>query len=137
MCERGLPAVRQLHIIGTPIASRRTSSVGLSPTPPARYCVRSPEILMLYTLRIVAAFSVAAISLPARAQDPAQQGVAVKAPVAERQAHETHIHSYTLTDNYFWLRQKSNPAVRMYLEAENTYTAAVMKPTAMLQQSLY
>ena len=58
-------------------------------------------------------------------------------PVAEKQAHETAIHGYTLTDDYFWLRQKTNPAVRSYLEAENAYTATVMKPTEALQKTLY
>ena len=58
-------------------------------------------------------------------------------PVADRQAHETSIHGYTLTDDYFWLRQKTNPAVRSYLETENAYTAAVMKPTEALQKTLY
>ncbi len=58
-------------------------------------------------------------------------------PVADVQRHETSIHGYTLTDDYFWLRQKTNPAVRSYLEAENTYTAAVTKPTEALQKTLY
>src|ERR1035437_999288 len=54
-------------------------------------------------------------------------------PVADRQPHTTSIHGYTLTDDYFWLRQKTNPAVRSYLETENAYTATVMKPTEALQ----
>ena len=37
----------------------------------------------------------------------------------------------------FWLRDRANPAVRQYLEAENAYTAAIMKPTEQLQQRLY
>ena len=43
----------------------------------------------------------------------------------------------TLKDDYFWLREKSNPEVRQYLEAENAYTEEVMRPTKDLQEALY
>jgi oligopeptidase B len=42
-----------------------------------------------------------------------------------------------LVDNYFWLRDKQNPDVAAYLQAENAYTDAVMKPTEGLQKKLY
>ncbi|MDO8501353.1 MAG: S9 family peptidase [Gemmatimonadaceae bacterium] len=67
----------------------------------------------------------------------AQQDPTLSPPVAAREAHETSIHGYKLSDDYFWLRQKTNPAVRAYLDAENAYTAAMMKHTEALQQSLY
>ncbi|MBA3405661.1 MAG: S9 family peptidase [Gemmatimonadaceae bacterium] len=67
----------------------------------------------------------------------AQHNTALKPPVAAREPHETAIHGYKLSDDYFWLRRKTDPAVRAYLEAENAYTAAVMKPTEALQQALY
>jgi oligopeptidase B len=40
-------------------------------------------------------------------------------------------------DNYFWLRDKSDPAVTQYLDAENRYTDAVMKPLEGFRASLY
>src|SRR5437588_415534 len=46
------------------------------------------------------------------------------APVIEH--HETR-HGTTVSDNYFWLREKSNPQVIKYLEAENAYTEAMIK----------
>ena len=49
----------------------------------------------------------------------------------------TAIHGYTLTDDYFWLREKSSPDVISYLEAENAYTEEVMRPTKGLQETLY
>ncbi len=58
-------------------------------------------------------------------------------PVAERKPVETAIHGRTLVDPYAWLRGKEKPEVIAYLEAENRYTEAVMKPTAALQESLY
>src|SRR4029453_9714169 len=64
-------------------------------------------------------------------------GVAAQPPVARKVAHETTIHGRTLKDDYFWLREKSNPDVIKHLEAENAYTEAVMAPTKALQQSLY
>jgi oligopeptidase B len=58
-------------------------------------------------------------------------------PVAPKRPHTTTIHGRTMTDNYFWLRQKGDPDVVRYLEAENAYTSAVMKPTESMQKSLY
>jgi oligopeptidase B len=58
-------------------------------------------------------------------------------PVAKTVHTENHIHGGKLVDDYHWLRDKSNPAVAEYLEAENAYTEGVMKPTQALQQKLY
>jgi oligopeptidase B len=58
-------------------------------------------------------------------------------PVAKKVPKITEIHGHKLVDNYFWLRDKKNPEVRAYLEAENAYTDAVMKPTEPLQKKLY
>jgi oligopeptidase B len=60
-----------------------------------------------------------------------------KPPKAKLIPKTTKIHGDTLVDNYFWMREKSNPEVIAYLEAENAYTDAVMKPTESFQQSLY
>ena len=60
-----------------------------------------------------------------------------QAPVAKKVAHETEVNGHKMVDNYAWLREKSNPEVRAYLEKENAYTDAVMKPTEPLQKKLY
>ena len=39
------------------------------------------------------------------------------------------VHGDTRIDNYFWLRDRNDPDTIRYLEAENDYTAAMMKPT--------
>jgi oligopeptidase B len=67
-------------------------------------------------------------SMPAGLPDP---------PVAPQKPHETTVHGRTLTDNYFWLRERSDPNVTTYLKAEDEYADAVMKPTAALQESLF
>jgi oligopeptidase B len=58
-------------------------------------------------------------------------------PVAKKEPKVTEINGHKLVDNYFWLRDKKNPEVAAYLEAENAYTDAVMKPTEPLQKKLY
>jgi oligopeptidase B len=69
---------------------------------------------------------------------PAQLDSAVaKPPVAKKVPKKDIFHGETRIDDYFWLREKTNPEVIAYLEAENAYTAAVMKPTEPLQETLY
>ena len=58
-------------------------------------------------------------------------------PSAERRAHVDTLHGDVRADDYFWLRQKSDPAVARYLEAENAYAKQVLAPTEPLQQRLY
>jgi oligopeptidase B len=58
-------------------------------------------------------------------------------PVAKKLPKTTEVNGRALVDNYFWLREKQNPEVRAYLEAENAYTDAVMKPTEAFQKRLY
>jgi len=58
-------------------------------------------------------------------------------PVAKKVAHTAEVNGRTMVDNYFWLRDKPNPEVRAYLESENVYTDAVMKPTEGFQKKLY
>jgi oligopeptidase B len=57
--------------------------------------------------------------------------------MAKREPHVTRIHGYTLTDDYFWLRDKTNPEVIKHLEAENALTEQLMQPTKGLQETLY
>jgi oligopeptidase B len=57
--------------------------------------------------------------------------------MAEKKTKTTNIHGTTLVDDYFWLREKTNPAVLAHLQAEDAYTQTVMKPTEALQEKLY
>src|SRR5882762_5070718 len=63
--------------------------------------------------------------------------VAATPPAAKKVRTENHINGGNLVDDYRWLREKPNPEVAQYLEAENAYTDAVMKPTEALQKKLY
>jgi oligopeptidase B len=60
-----------------------------------------------------------------------------KPPVAKKTPRVDEVHGDRRVDDYFWLRDKQNPDVAAYLEAENAYAAAVMKPTAAFQDTLY
>src|ERR1044071_9431106 len=58
-------------------------------------------------------------------------------PMAEKKTKTTNIHGTTLVDDYFWLREKTNPAVMAHLKAEDEYAQAMMKHTVPLQEKLY
>src|SRR6202008_2432308 len=58
-------------------------------------------------------------------------------PQAPQHPHKITQNSTTRNDPFFWLRDRSNPATLKYLNAENQFRDAVMKPIAGLQQKLY
>src|SRR3954466_2265941 len=59
------------------------------------------------------------------------------APLAPRIEHREVRHNATVVDDYFWLREKSNPKVVEYLEAENAYTASLTKGLQPFSDALY
>jgi len=67
----------------------------------------------------------------------ADSGTLPAPPVAKKVEHVTEVNGHKLVDEYFWLRDKPNQEVRAYLEGENAYTDAVMKPTEAFQKKLY
>jgi oligopeptidase B len=68
---------------------------------------------------------------------PAGETPGVKPPAARKVPKVTEIHGEKLVDDYAWLREKENPAVRAYLDAENAYADAVTKPGEALRKRLY
>ncbi len=58
-------------------------------------------------------------------------------PVAKRIEHREVHHGVTVCDDYFWLREKSNPEVIRYLEAENAYTEASTENLKPFSDALY
>jgi oligopeptidase B len=61
----------------------------------------------------------------------------VTPPTVEKIKKELTLHGDTRIDNYYWLNERENPKVIEYLEAENAYREAVMKPTEEFQEKLY
>jgi oligopeptidase B len=60
-----------------------------------------------------------------------------KPPIARCEPVEQVLHGDRRVDHYAWLRHKESPEVIAYLEAENAYTDALMKPTEAFQEKLY
>ena len=58
-------------------------------------------------------------------------------PIAKEVAHEMTVHGDTRNDEYYWMRDRDNPEVIDYLNAENTYREKIMKGTENLQDRLY
>jgi oligopeptidase B len=58
-------------------------------------------------------------------------------PIARKVHTETHLHGTVLSDDYAWLRDKQNPDVTAYLEAENAYAEADMAALSGLREDLY
>jgi len=56
------------------------------------------------------------------------------APVIE---HREMRYGTTVVDNYFWLREKSNPEVIKYLQQENAYTEAMTRRLKPFEDALY
>lgn len=58
-------------------------------------------------------------------------------PLAKRVPVELEKHGHVRVDPYYWLRERDNPEVIEYLNAENTYTEAIMAHTKDLQNILF
>jgi oligopeptidase B len=58
-------------------------------------------------------------------------GQTPKPPVAPVIEHHETRHGTVVVDNYFWLREKSNPEVIKYLDQENAYTEDDQRPEAL------
>lgn len=58
-------------------------------------------------------------------------------PIATRLPVATLRHGETYVDEFAWLRERNNPQVRNYLEAENDWARQVLAPTEQLQEKLY
>jgi oligopeptidase B len=94
-----------------------------------RHSLRTAGMISLATMALLCA------SLAYAADDKSDALPAP--PVAKKVPKTTEVNGRTLVDNYYWMRDKKNPEVAAYLEAENAYTDAVMKPTLALQKKLY
>jgi oligopeptidase B len=70
-------------------------------------------------------------------QSPATDAAGQSPPVAAIRPHTDTLHGDVRVDNYAWLRERTDPEVISYLEAENAWTAAGMRHTEALQARLY
>jgi oligopeptidase B len=75
------------------------------------------------------------IETPGTAARPA--GGPAEAPLALRHPVEHVIHGDRRVDHYAWMREKSDPRVQEYLQAENAYTKEMTRDSEALQETLY
>jgi len=75
-------------------------------------------------------------ALPAVSEEYAPDS-SLAPPLARREPVEHILHGDRRVDHYDWLHRKDAPEVLPYLEAENAYTDAVLKPTQGIQERLY
>ena len=73
---------------------------------------------------------------PASTQE-SPESMIPKPPVARREPVEHVLHGDRRVDHYGWLRQKESSEVIGYLNAENAYTDAILKPTEPFQEKIY
>ncbi len=62
---------------------------------------------------------------------------APKPPVAPQKTHVSLWHGEKVEDPWFWLREKTNPEVVAYLNAENAYTEAMTADLKPFSEALY
>lgn len=74
-----------------------------------------------------------AVSLISDSPSPLIEGP----PVARVIPRQETLHGDSRVDEYFWLRDRNDPAVAAYLEAENAYTAERTRHTERIRQRLY
>jgi oligopeptidase B len=61
----------------------------------------------------------------------------LRPPAPDRRPVELKAHGDVRIDDWFWLRDKDDPAVIAHLKAENAYTESVMAPTSELRERLF
>ena len=93
--------------------------------PDRRPALRALAILILTTL-----WGMPFMTAPVSAASPTP-------PVAEKHPHEFTLHGEHLSDDYAWLRDKQDPRVIHYLEAENRYTDSLTHQDQPLREHLY
>ena len=77
------------------------------------------------------------VAAPTVALGQAEPGITPVPPRAAVIPVADTLHGDVRIDDYAWLRDRSDPEVIAYLEAENAYTDAMMAHTEALQESLY
>ncbi|MDQ1386013.1 MAG: oligopeptidase [Actinomycetota bacterium] len=58
-------------------------------------------------------------------------------PAARRTPHELTAHGDVRNDDWYWLRNRDDPEVIAYLEAENSYAEAALAPLAPLRNRIF
>ncbi len=87
--------------------------------------------ILVSSRRLIVVFGLCIFAPPIAAQ------TAPSAPVVKQMEHISVWHGEKVNDPYHWLRDKSNPEVIKYLEAENAYTEAMTADLRPFVDALY
>lgn len=90
----------------------------------------------------LAGLALLAAASPLPAQKDPMTAETIKPPVAAKKPHSYTRHGYTISDDYFWLKDQGYPKVDDvevldYLKAENAYFEAKMKPREALVETIF
>ena len=77
------------------------------------------------------------VCIAACEQSQQRKNVSVTPPVAGIIPRADTLHGDIRIDDYYWMREKTNPELIAYLNAENRYTDAMMEHTEKFQKKLY
>ena len=61
----------------------------------------------------------------------------MKPPIAKRIPHPHELHGDVREDDYYWLKDRSNPEVIEFVESENTYYQEIMEPLNEQTEEIY
>ena len=89
----------------------------------------SPRFAAITTISTIAIFSSFFVN--------AETTTMPKPPIAPKKPHAVEMFGDQRVDDYFWLREKSDPKVIDYLKAENDYTDTYLGPMKAFQETLY
>jgi oligopeptidase B len=134
------PAAPVLPTTLAPAAASVPAAAPVSPAPPAASAPppppAEPAILGEATTWVMGSAGPATLAQGALVAAPSAD-LALAPPVAKRIAHADTLQGEVRPDDWHWLREKENPEVISYLNAENAYTAARLQHTLPLQEKLY
>src|SRR5262245_49076955 len=97
----------------------------------------SPLLFCVFGFIVAGCQPSAAPPAPSAARREPLARSAPRPPVAEKVPTSLENHGHVRVDDYYWLKERDNPKVRAYLEAENRYTSAVMAPNQALVDALF
>jgi oligopeptidase B len=96
-------------------------------------------VLSRVVLAVSLAIPLSLLTLACSPEERQPGGAALQSltpPMVKVVPEQLEKHGDVRVDDYYWLRERENPEVIAYLEAENAYTEAVMAHTEDLQEKL-
>jgi oligopeptidase B len=122
-----LPSIVNRRSIGPLFPNESTMNLDASNVPPhfRRLRKRLRDSIILFLSLIPAIFASSCAPVPPMP------------PSAKLVPEKVNIGGREVTDEFWWMRTKSDPAVKAYIAAENAYADAVSRPYKRFEEQLY